>query len=190
MASASTLGGGSLRQPTRGKAGGRPVCTGAVGLAAALLAAGYLAGCGTSTSTLDSVRVERAIADSILSEHSLYATVSCPSSVPQEKGHVFTCQAHLDVGTYPIRVTETNAAGHVRYENRRPLAVLDSAKVQNAIRASILHQRDLASTVRCPSEVLQKAGLSFTCRATVSGRSYSFAVHETDGRGNVRYTAQ
>jgi hypothetical protein len=161
-----------------------------VSFAATALAALLLAGCGSSATTLNSFRVERAIADSILRERDLYATVACPSKVAQRAGHEFTCQAHLDVGTYPIDVTETNASGHVRYENRRPLLVLNTAKVQRAIRASIHHQRHLRSTVSCPAEVLQQAGLAFACNASVNGRSYRFAVSEIDGRGHVRYVAQ
>ena len=162
----------------------------AVGIAAAALAVGALTGCGSSVTTLDSVRVERAIADTILRERNLYATVACPASVPQKAGHAFICQAHLDVGTYPIEVTETNGSGHVRYENQRPLVVLDTAKVQRAIRASIHNQRDLPSTVKCPAEVLQQAGLGFTCRARVNGKAYRFAVSELDDGGHVRYSAQ
>jgi hypothetical protein len=169
---------------------GRSLHTCAIALAAAALVAGALTGCGSSATRLDSVRVERAIADTILRERNLYATVACPSSVPQKAGHAFTCQAHLDVGTYPIEVTETNGSGHVRYENQRPLVVLDTKKVQRAIRASIHNQRDLPSTVRCPAEVLQQAGLAFTCRANVHGRSYRFAVSELDDAGHVRYSAQ
>lgn len=148
-----------------------------------------LAGCGTSASTLDSVRVEQAIADSILRERDLRTTVSCPSRVPQKAGDAFTCQARLDVGTYPIAVTETNGEGHVRYQNHRPLLVLNTVKVQRAIRASILDQRHLRSRVSCPTEILQEVGLTFTCHASVNGRSYPFAVSEVDGEGHVRYAA-
>jgi hypothetical protein len=158
-------------------------------LTAGALAAVALAGCGSGATTLDSVRVERAIADSILRERNLRTTVSCPTRVPQKSGHAFTCQARLDVGIYPIAVTETNGAGHVRYENRSPLLVLNTIKVQRAIRASILEQRHLRAVVRCPAEILQEVGLTFTCRASVNGRSYPFAVSETDGEGHVRYLA-
>jgi hypothetical protein len=182
------------RSPVAGRAANhaRGMSTGvrAIGFAAAVLATGSLAGCGSSATTLDSVRVERAIADSILHERNLYATVACPSKVPQQAGHKFTCTAHLDVGTYPIAVTETNGSGHVRYENQRPLVVLDTAHVRRAIRASILHQRRLRSTVRCPAEVLQQAGLSFTCTASVNGRSYPVTVSELDSAGHVRYVAR
>jgi Domain of unknown function (DUF4333) len=156
-----------------------------------VLATAGLGGCGSSsTATLDSARVERAIASSVLSERHLRARVVCPSRVPQRSGYRFTCEAHLDVGAYPVAVTETNGSGHVRYENRTPLVVLDTARVQSAIRASILSQRHLRSAVRCPQEVLQRAGVVFTCEASVDGRAYPFAVSEVDGAGHVRYVAQ
>jgi hypothetical protein len=131
--------------------------------------------------------VERAISSSILAQHHLHATVSCPSDVPRRAGYVFTCTASLDVGTYPVLVTETNSSGHVRYENRAPLAGLDTAGVERAISESIRGQRGLDSTVTCPAEVLQKAGIAFTCTAMVGGRLYPFAVTEVDGAGHVRY---
>jgi Domain of unknown function (DUF4333) len=162
----------------------------ALGFAVAALAAGSLAGCGAAATALNSVRVERAIADSILRERGLFATVTCPADVPQQAGRTFTCRARLDVGTYPLAVTETNGSGHVRYEDRRPLVILDTAKVQRAIRASILHQRHLRSTARCPREVLQQAGLSFSCSAMVKGRSYPISVRELDSAGHVQYVAE
>jgi hypothetical protein len=157
------------------------------GLGAAVLVAAFLPGCGSSTPTLDTIAVKRAITASILAEHHLYATVSCPSQVPRREGFVFTCTAGLDVGTYPVRVTETNDRGHVRYENQAPLVGLDIAGVERAIRQSIRSQRGLESTVTCPAEVIQKAGIVFMCTATVDGQRYPFSVTEVDGEGHVRY---
>jgi hypothetical protein len=160
-----------------------------VRVAPALVAAACVSACGSSSPTLNSAGIERAVANSILKERGVYAKVACPSKIPLEAGHVFVCQAHLDVGTYPVTVTETNAAGHVRYENRTPLVVLNTAKVERAIRASIFSERHLHSSVLCPAEVLQQAGVVFTCQATVDGKSYPFTVSEVDGKGHVRYVA-
>jgi hypothetical protein len=160
-----------------------------LGLPAVLLALSSSA-CGSSTHALDTVTVERAIANSILAQRQLYAMVSCPSDVPRKAGVVFTCEAHLDVGTYPVSVTETNNDGHVRYRNQTPLAVLDVAGVERAIRQSILSQRSLRSTVTCPPQVIQETGIAFTCVATVDGRRYPFAVTEVDGHGHVRYVGR
>jgi hypothetical protein len=161
-----------------------------VGLATALLAAMCVSACGSSTPTLNTARVERAVARSILRERGLRTTVVCPSRVPRKAGHVFTCTARLDVGSYPVTVAETNASGDVRYEDRRPLVVLDIAKVEHAIAASISRQRGLRASVTCPAEVLQQAGIVFDCAATISGeggRRYPFVVTEVDGDGHVRY---
>ena len=105
-------------------------------------------------------------------------------------GFAFTCKAKLDVGAYPVLVTETNARGHVRYLNQMPLTVLDIARVERAIGQSISAQRGPRSTVACPTEVIQKAEVAFTCTATVAGRGYPFAVTEVDNHGHVRYAGR
>ncbi|MGH2853417.1 MAG: DUF4333 domain-containing protein [Solirubrobacteraceae bacterium] len=156
-------------------------------MATAVLVAPPLSGCGKSGPTLSTVTVERAVAASILAQHRLYATVRCPPKVPRKAGAVFTCTASLDVGTYPVTVTETNGSGHVRYQDPAPLVALNIAGVEQAIKQSIGSQRHLSSTVTCPAEVIQKAGIVFTCTATVNGRPYPFEVTETDGSGHVRY---
>lgn len=157
------------------------------GLVAALLAVSLLAGCGSSGPTLNTATVERSIAESILTQHRLHAKVSCPPTVPRRAGYVFTCTATFTVGSYPITATETNGAGHVRYENPAPLAALDIVGVERAIRESIRSGRRLESTVTCPTEVIQSAGIAFTCTAAINGRRYPFSVTEVDGKGHVRY---
>jgi hypothetical protein len=157
------------------------------GLATAVLVVPSLSGCGKSQPTLNTVTVEHAVAASILAQHHLYTTVHCPSNVPRKTGVVFTCTASLNVGTYPVSVTETNSKGYVKYQNQEPLATLDTAKVEQAIKQSINGQRRLTSTVTCPPEVIQKGGIVFTCAATVNGRAYPFEVTEVDDKGHVRY---
>jgi hypothetical protein len=93
------------------------------------------------------------------------------------------------VGTYPVTVTETDGNGRVSYRDDKPLVVLNIAKVQHAIEASVFSQRKLRATASCPSEVLQRAGIVFRCTAVVRGRTrrYPFEVREVDGAGHVRY---
>lgn len=156
------------------------------------LAASFV-GCGKTEptqktqATLNTVTVERAIASSILAQRHLHTTVSCPSDTPRKAGLRFTCTASLEVGTYRVSAREINGAGRVRYQNKAPLVVLDIAKAKRAIEQSIRSQRHLPSTVSCPAEVIQRAGIAFTCTATVNGRSYPFAVSEVDGSGRIRY---
>jgi hypothetical protein len=152
-----------------------------------LLLVPVLAGCGSSSPKLDTVVVERAIANSILAERHIDATVGCPPDIPQQKGRVFTCTARLAVGAYPVSVTEIDGNGHVHYGNPAPLSVLDTAKVVHAITISIRSQRRLQAHVVCPSGVLQQKGLVFTCTATVHRRGYPFTVTEVDGNGHVQY---
>ena len=113
----------------------------------------------------------------------------CPSKVVQRAGHVFTCSAHLDVGEYPLTVTELDGSGKVRFRDVKPLVALDIAKVRSAIQMSVLSQRHLHATVSCPAEVLQRSGLIFGCTAVVEGqdRRYPFVVREVDNAGHVRF---
>jgi hypothetical protein len=160
-----------------------------VGIAAAMLAAICVSACGSSTRTLDSAKVERAIASSIRDERGLYTTVLCPSKVVQQAGHVFTCTARLDVGTYPVTATEIGGDGQVRFHDDARLIGLDVAKVRRAIQASVFSQRRKHATVSCPAEVLQRAGLVFRCTAVIKGAQgrYPFIVSEVGNAGHVRY---
>jgi hypothetical protein len=156
---------------------------------ALLLTAVCVSACGSSARYLDRTKIESAIATSVLREHDLYTTVACPPKIPQLEGHTFTCSARLNVGAYPVTVTEIDGGGHVRYEDKRPLVVLDTAKVEHAIEASILDQRRVRATVSCPTAVLQQTGVSFRCTARIDGgaRGYPFVVRETDNAGHLRY---
>jgi hypothetical protein len=150
-----------------------------------------LAACGSSENKLDTVTIERAIAQSILAQRHLYATVSCPTGIQRKAGRDFTCTARLDVGTYPVRVRQTDDKGHVRWSSAAPLVALNISAVKAGIRHSIRTQRHLAtSKIACPREVLQKAGVVFTCTVTVNGKAYRFTVTEIDGRGHVKYVGQ
>ena len=146
-------------------------------------------GCGGGGHELDSASVERAIERTVLVQRGLRTPVSCPSKIAQSAGHTFTCTAKLSVGTFAVGVTETDAHGHVRYQEQHPLHVLDVARVEHAIEASAAKQRHVTATVSCPSPVLQAAGVVFRCTAVASGsaRRYPFAVTEIDGDGHVRY---
>jgi len=166
--------------------------TGARMLALALVLVTGLAACGSSEPKLDTARVEHAVEASILAQRGLRTTVTCPSEVPIKTNYTFTCNAKLDVGSYPVTVVVTNSKGHVRYENRAPLVALNTEKVEHAIAASIAGQRHLAATVTCPHEVLQRTGIVFTCTAVVSGSSkqYPFEVTQVDNNGRVKYVGR
>jgi hypothetical protein len=158
-------------------------------LVSAVLVAVFICACGSSARSLDTVKVERAIATSILKERDLYTTVVCPAKVPQQAGHVFMCTARLEVGAYPVKAIETNGSGQVSYANQQPLVVLNIAKVQRAIEVSIFRQRHLRAAASCPAEVLQRAGIVFSCTAKINGGAgrYPFRVSEVDNAGHVRY---
>jgi uncharacterized membrane protein (DUF4010 family) len=65
--------------------------------------------------------------------------------------------------------------------------ILNTERVERSIEASIVAQRHLASTVSCPVNIVQKAGVVFNCQATVRGRQFPVVVTETDGNGHVTY---
>jgi hypothetical protein len=158
------------------------------------LLVGCLAGCGASHTYLNGLTVERSIAQSFLAQRDVYTRVFCPSRIPQQKGHLFQCNARFDVGSYTIPVTEVDGKGHVHWSTRAPVKLLDVKQVMSAISRSVLRQRGVRSTVTCPPQVLQREGLTFTCTAAVrSGTSkvkpgpYPFRVTEADAAGHVTY---
>jgi hypothetical protein len=77
-----------------------------------------LAACSSSESiaTLNSGRIERAIAQSSLAQRGQRAQVSCPSAVPQMDGLTFSCTAVVGSISTRFVVVEQDESGHVRYE--------------------------------------------------------------------------
>lgn len=79
-----------------------------------------LAACGSSESvaTLNTEKIERAIARSSFAQRGQRPRVSCPSAVPQVEGVKFSCSAIVgSVGTRFV-VVEKDGFGNVRYEAR------------------------------------------------------------------------
>lgn len=77
-----------------------------------------LAACGSSESiaTLNTEKIERAIAQSSLAQRGQRARVSCPSAVPQMKGLKFSCRAVVGSVSTRFLVVEQDGSGHVHYE--------------------------------------------------------------------------
>lgn len=146
-----------------------------------------LSGCGSGMSSLDTARVQQSIAASILAQHHLAVPVTCPEKVPLENGREFECRAKLEVGAYPVRAIEINDNGRVRYANQAPLIVLNVEAVKRAIARSMLSHRQATASITCPSQVLQKQGIFFTCSATTASHSRVFDVTIVDDNGHVRY---
>jgi hypothetical protein len=72
--------------------------------------------------------------------------------------------------------------------NRTPTPViLNTVTVERSIESSIRSQRHLASTVACPVNIFQEAGVVFECVATVGRRHFPVVVTETDGKGHVAF---
>jgi hypothetical protein len=79
-----------------------------------------LGACGSSesTATLNTEKIERAIAQSSLAQRGQHARVSCPSAVPQMEGLKFSCRAVVGSVSTRFVVVEQDESGHVRYEAR------------------------------------------------------------------------
>jgi hypothetical protein len=77
-----------------------------------------IAACGSSESitTLNTEKIERAIAQSSFAQRGLRAQVICPSAVPQTVGLKFSCRAVVGSVSTRFVVVEQDGSGHVRYE--------------------------------------------------------------------------
>jgi hypothetical protein len=64
------------------------------------------------------VKIERAIEQSSLTQRGIRAQVTCPASVRQKKGTVFSCTAVVNHHRTQFIVTELDASGDVHYEGR------------------------------------------------------------------------
>ena len=107
---------------------------GGVAAVAALACAALISACGSSSSststtgangTVDTARVAASIEQSILKERKLASKVTCPASMPAEKGKTFECVAithsvkppHVEIKT-PFLVTIQSNRGYVTYEGK------------------------------------------------------------------------
>jgi hypothetical protein len=77
-----------------------------------------LAACGSSESiaTLNTGKIERAIARSSLAQRGQRAQVSCPSKMPQKQGLKFSCVAVVGPVSTRFVVVEQDESGHVHYQ--------------------------------------------------------------------------
>jgi hypothetical protein len=69
------------------------------------------------------------------------------------------------------------------------IATLDTKTIERAIAKSSFDQRGQRAEVSCPSTVLQKEGLKFSCTAVVGSTSTRFVVVQQDESGTVHYEA-
>jgi hypothetical protein len=78
------------------------------------------AACGSSESvaTLNTQKIERAIARSSFAQRGERPRVDCPSAVPLREGLKFSCKAVVGSVSTRFVVVEQDGSGHVRYEGR------------------------------------------------------------------------
>jgi hypothetical protein len=68
--------------------------------------------------------------------------------------------------------------------------ILNTKRVELAIKQSVLQQRRVRAEVDCPSGVHQGKGLTFLCTATTRRGSTTFVVRQPDDKGHVTYAAR
>jgi hypothetical protein len=152
---------------------------------AALLVAGCGSGGGAGMHTES---VAKTIGRALARQRGVAAPVTCPQTVPRRRGYHFACTVHLEVGDYRVDAVVTTGKGTVRFTGLGPLGVLDTARVAQAIEASVRAQRHLSSHAICPSQVLQREGIQFGCAVALAGRgTYKVVVREVDDAGRVRF---
>ena len=152
-------------------------------LAAAALG---LTACGSQDRTLLTGHVASAIAATIRQQFGIATNVTCPAHPPEQSGYRFECIARLAVGAYTVAVLETNSHGKVSYTGTGPLRALDIARIEHSIAAAMGRGRRAPASVHCPSPVLQRSGLAFTCTArTRAGTIVRFTVSQDNGKGRV-----
>jgi len=77
----------------------------------------------TTGKMLNMTRVEMSIEASILRERNIHSTVTCPASVEERAGNVFTCYAEGTIGAAktpyrtPFVVTQVNNSGYVTFHS-------------------------------------------------------------------------
>jgi len=155
-------------------------------IAAAVLTL-FPAACGSSAPKLNVSTIERAIAHSVRVEHHLKVSADCPPAIELRAGVTFVCRVELALGSYEVNAVETNGHGRVRYENRAPLVVLDTAAVERAIDRSLAGHGHPRARTSCPGPVLQRRGVSFICTATAGTQSWRFRVTIANAAGRVTY---
>jgi len=75
-------------------------------------------------------------------------------------------------------------------ESSTPSAILNTHRIELAIKQSILSERHIHATVTCPSVVPQQKSRNFACIATIGTTKTPFAVIQTDNSGHVTYHAK
>ena len=69
--------------------------------------------------------------------------------------------------------------------------ILNTKDVAKSIEATIKSQRHITATVTCPSGIVQKQSVKFTCIAKVKGIADTpFEVTQTDNNGAIDFVGQ
>jgi hypothetical protein len=135
---------------------------------------------------LDIPKLQRAIATLAQKQIGVKPRVTCPNRTKEKKGAQFTCTVHLDVGTVPVLVTQTDGKGNVHLQFTQPAHLLPTARLQSQLAGVVGN----GATVRCPATVIERRGLNFTCTALAGGRRHTIEVTQTDSVGGIDYHAR
>jgi hypothetical protein len=75
-------------------------------------------------------------------------------------------------------------------ETSTPSAILNTHRIELAIKQSILSERHIHAKVVCPSVVPQQKNRDFACIATIGTTKTPFVVNQIDNGGQVTYHAK
>jgi uncharacterized protein DUF4333 len=109
----------------------------------------------------------------------------------QDDSEAVVSPAGRGIGTVAIAIATALAIGGCSLTTAAaPPKILNTERIERAIEQATLAQRDKRINVSCPSGVVQKKGVVFTCSAVYNGGGGQFVVTELDGAGAVHYVAQ
>jgi hypothetical protein len=144
------------------------------------------ASCGGSES-VDAVKAEQGIENSLSTSTTKVAAASCPDNVKKEKDSTFTCTVELDGGGEgQVVVTQTSAHNTFSYAFKPGSVKLPGSTVDRALEQDLAASGITGPTVNCPSTVSVVVGKTVTCPFTTSsGRQGDVSFTFSSASGSV-----
>ncbi len=164
--------------------------------AAALAAAGLLAGCGSSNDdtstdaapkTVDDAQVEQGIKDDLSTTSAKVISAKCPTDVPVQKDDTFTCTVTFDNGASGKATVTQQGANRYTYELKAGSVEVPGSTAAAAVEKSLAAQGAPNANVTCPENIIVKVGTTVTCNVSGAEGAASGTVTFTfsDAEGTV-----
>jgi hypothetical protein len=117
-----------------------------------LVAVAMLVGCG-GAGRVDTRDVERALmADFVVVEDVAIEAAECPNQVDRGTGGSFVCNVQIDGQDLPVRVSQIDEDGTVRFEQQR--MVFESSRVAAQVASEVGREAGQLVTASCGESVL------------------------------------